>query len=164
MQIQETSNPIYRLGVEILEILLALHFLKTQKYSDSTLENHRETKITALLVNDIVIRLGKFRDDDNRTWNFREVAKYLGKRVESASRSAVAKPFIDTFIQRTKHLAEIRNLAVAHLPKRGSNHLKPLTELRELIGLAVEIVDVLAGEECSYIIETIDLRAAIALA
>jgi len=110
MQIQETSNPIHRLGFETFEILLALHFLRTQNYGDSILENHREVKIASLLVNDIIVRLDKFRDDDNRNWSFREVAKYLGKRAESASRSDEAKPFIDIFIQRTKHLAEIRNL------------------------------------------------------
>ena len=159
MATSERSNPVERLALEILDILLAVHYLRSQSYGDDPLANLRETKVMALLFNDVVLRLGKFRDDDNRTWSFRKAAKYLGKRVQSAPRAVAAKPLIAKFIERTKRLDDWRNLAIAHLPKRGASHLEPVTDLLIIVSLAVKIVDTLAGEENRYCVGTVDLRS-----
>lgn len=150
---------VQRLGTEILEILYSAYLLRHQAFnSGNTLSNMRETKVTSLLVNDVIVRLGKFRDDDNRDWSFRQAAKALKKKSSMASRAALAEPLIEKFIEKSKRLEDYRNLVVAHLPKRGTGHLKPLTDLFDLVLLAVQVVDALSGEINVYRIEHIDLR------
>ncbi len=153
------TRSIDRLGIELLEIMLSVYLLRNPAaVGEDYLSQMRSTKVVALLVNDIIVRLGKFREDDNRNWGFREVAKLLGKRTSTASHAVAAAPAIDEFMQGSKRLEDYRNLAVAHLPKRGAAHLHPLTELYRLVALAVRIVDTLAGEKNAYRFGEVDLR------
>ena len=152
-------RPVDRLGIELLEILLSVHLLKqTAADGDDFFSQARNLKVVTLLVNDIIVRLGKFREDDNRNWSFREVSKALAKSTVTDSRAVAVGPAIKEFLQNSKWLKDYRNLAVAHLPKRGAANLKPLTELYQLVTLAVKVVDILAGEKNQYKVGEVNLR------
>ena len=152
-------RPVDRLSIELLEILLSVHLLKHPAADGNDyFSQTRNLKVVALLVNDIIVRLGKFREDDNRNWSFREVSKALEKRASTASRAVAAGPAIKEFLQNSKRLEDYRNFTVAHLPKRGAAHLKPLTELYQLVTLAVKVVDILAGEKNQYKVGEVNLR------
>ena len=163
MSTSREIDSVQRLGTELLEVLLAVHLLRNPAADgEDYLSNVRNTKMIALLVNDIVVRLGKFREEDNRNWSFREAAKALRKKTSSAGRAAAAEQPIQEFVQGSKKLEDYRNVAIAHLAKRGASHLKPLTELYQLVALAVNVVDILSGEKNEYRVGEVDLRSGIA--
>lgn len=154
-------DPLERLGIELLQILMSSYYLRDTLADLQTGDGHsnfRNLKILALLHNDIIVRLGKFREDDNRNWSFRQVAKYVGMTTTTADRAADATPLIKEFVQTSDLLKDYRNHAVAHLTKRGTSHLAPLTEINRLVALAIRVVDVLSGERNEYRVGEVDLR------
>jgi hypothetical protein len=132
-----------------------------EKYFQTPQDASRNLHFLGLLWNDLILRLGKLREDDNRNWSFREVAKHLAKRNAFAIRAEVAGPVIAKYIDATKTLEIHRNRAVAHLTKQGLSDLRPISEVTELVRQAVEIADLLHGEVNSYMIDGVDLRRSV---
>jgi hypothetical protein len=156
-----TLEPVHRLGVEALEILVSAHYfaeVARTPPSDDADVNLRNIKFVQLLLNDIVLRLVKYRDDDNRNWSFREVAKYLSKRKAYAARATEASAAIAKFVQRTKRLEDFRNRAIAHLTKQGPVGVSLPPDVTDAIRLALDIVDTLSGERNQYTLGAISLR------
>ena len=152
-------QPINRLGVELLDILLSCYLLRfPPEPSTDSLAQLRELKVISLLSNDVILRLGKFRDDDNRSWSFTQAAKALRKKSSTSRLAAAAEPIIEEFLQCTKRLEDYRNLSVAHIAKRGAGHLQPLTDLYRIVGIAVRVVDELSGGKQLYTAFEINLR------
>lgn len=150
--------PVGRLGLELLEVLFSVHLLRNPApEADDYLSQMRNKKIVALLVNDIIIRIGKFREKSNRNLGFLKVAKLLGK-TSAAGHAAAAASAIEEFMNSSIRLGNYRNLAVAHLSKHGTAELDPLVELYHLVGLAIRIVDILDGEKNEYRVGPVDLR------
>jgi len=159
-----TPEATRRLALEALEVLVSAYYLAELGRSppaDDADTNLRNIKFLQLLLNDIVMRLGKFRDDDNRSWSFREVAKYLSKKKAYAARAAAATQAIATYAQKTKKIEDFRNRSIAHLTKQGPAGVSLPLDVMEAIRLAVAIVDTLAGERNRYILGTVSLRHAV---
>jgi hypothetical protein len=149
------------LGVEMLEILYSYYLLKSlsqEPESNDPLSNMRRMKITQLLTNDIILRLCKFRDNDSRSLSFDQVNKALRKREAKRNRVAGLEDMIKEYRSLTLNLENHRNAYIAHLSKRDSDHLKPMVELANAIGLALKITDRLCGVKNSFKVLDLDLR------
>lgn len=147
------------LGVEILEILWTYYLLKQQVPNyDDTFSNLRENKFIQLLVNDIILRLCKFRDKDSRSISFEQAKKKLEKKNKVKSQNQYLDKILKKYRDHTINLEKHRDSYIAHLSKRDRIHLKPTIEIFTAIKMAVQIVDSLCGEKNAYRLEKIDLR------
>ena len=133
--------------------------LRLSPDSNDPLENLKTIRFVQLLINDITLRLCKFRDDDTRSLSFDQVYKVLRKRSASADRVTGLDQEIARYRQLTKNLENHRDAHIAHLSKRGGGHLKPLIEICDSIRMAVTITDKLSGGPNTYNLLDIDLRA-----
>ncbi len=158
---EANADPAVRLAAEMLELLVAAHYLSelgTMPLGEDVSANLRNVKLCQLLINDVVMRLCKFRDDDNRNWGFREVEKYMLKRSQLIDRATQAREPIKRFLASTRNLEAYRSQAIAHLAKQGASGIKFSTDLRNAVGLAVAVVDALSGKTLQYSLLTVDLR------
>jgi len=145
-------------GLEINDLLTSFYYLKHQKpeLSDSS-SNMETTWFIHLLYNDIIIRLCKFRDKDNRSWSFNQAHKKLRKRSTSNISANDLADKIQSYRKATVNIDNHRNIYIAHRSKRDREHLKP-PDLLSLIRMAVGIVDDLSEPRPSYRLLDIDLR------
>ena len=128
--------------------------------SDNALESFRTLKFSQLLCDDIILRLCKFSDGDSRSLSFEQAAKELRKRPATRDRVEDIEPLIKEYKTTTQSIRNHRNTRIAHLAKSDRTHLKPPTEIREAIQLALQIIDQLSGDQNEYRIEGIELRDA----
>jgi len=147
-------------GFEILELLWSYYLLRQEpEVSDDPVSNLRSMKIIQLLHNDIILRLCKFRDKDPRSLSFDQLLKQEKKSNDNSnSKLKTLTDRVKKYRDLTKNIENHRESYVAHLSKRGNEHLKPLAELQEAIKLALELTDDFWGEENQYKIEGVDLR------
>src|SRR6266851_9422648 len=147
-----------QLCVEMSEILFDFYLLRSlSPDSNDPLENLKAIRFVQLLINDITLRLCKFRDDDTRSLSFDQVYKVLRKRSASADRVTGLEQEIARYRQLTKNLESHRDAHIAHLSKRGRWHLKPLVEIHDSIRMAVTITDKLSAGPNTYKLLDIDL-------
>jgi len=164
--IKDNTNAIpseTRLAMTMHKILVSYYYfnsLPDELTSDSALKNLRTMEFIRLLLNDIILGLCMFRDDDNRSLSFDQVVKDLKDRKTKKDRIEDIKSLIEGYKQKTKNLENHRNSYIAHNAKSDKSHLKPTTELYKTIQLAVQITDKLSGQKNQYLIEDIDLRQA----
>lgn len=150
-----------KLGFEILELLWSYYLLRQEtKVSDDPVLNLRSMKIIQLLQNDIILRLCKFRDKDSRSLSFDQLLKQE-KKSNNNSRLKTLTDQVKKYRDLTKNIENHREAYVAHLSKRGNEHLKPLAELQGAIKLALDLTDCFWGEENQYEIGGVDLRIAL---
>ena len=148
------------LCVEMSEILFDYYLLKrVNPDSDDALENMKTNRFGGLLIDDIILSLCKFREDDTRNVSFEQALKAWRKRAESAAYVDGVVDEIKSYRQITKNLDGHRQARIAHLAKRGGAHLKPTTEMRDAIVLALKIVDTFSGVATSYHVLDVDVRA-----
>jgi len=153
-----------RLSLEMLELLSSFYYLQrvsVEAESDDMLDNMGRMKFIQLLMNDIILRLCKFRDESSMSLSFIQVLKALRKRATTKQRVEDVEPEIKTYNQLTSNLDNHRNTYIAHLSKRDRAHLKPTVELSDAILLALQITDKLCGGRNSYKVHDIDLRQAV---
>jgi hypothetical protein len=149
-----------RLCSEVLELLWSCYLWKTVSIdSEDALENMKALKFVQLLVNDIILRLCKFRETDARSLSFDQVFKELRKRAASKDRVTGLETELKEYRRRTINLENHRDTYIAHLSKRDHTHLDPPVEILDTIRLAVRISDILAGSRNAYKVLNIDLRA-----
>lgn len=147
-----------KLGFEILELLWSYYLLKQElEVSNNPLSNLRSMKIVQLLHNDIILRLCKFRDEDSRSLSFHQLLKLKRESIDD-SKLNVLTDKVKKYRNLTKNIENHRDCYVAHLSKRGNEHLKPVAELQEVIRMALELTDDFWGEENQLKIEGVDLR------
>jgi hypothetical protein len=153
-----------RLCVEVLEILLSFYFLQRlpdEAESDDLHENMKRLRFAQLLINDVILRLCKLREDNPNSICFPQVLKTLRKRAACKERAELLQPEVKRYNILTQNLETHRNSYIAHLSKRGTSHLKPLTEMFEAVTLAVQITDALSDEQNSYKFLDVDIREAV---
>lgn len=148
-----------RISNEILELLISYYFFRQQ--SDSLVaQNPGGLEALEMLVciqaltNDIILRLCKLDDDDNRNWSFREVFKKdRKKRVSTLVDKEVEKDLkrYRSIINDMK--IHHRNVSIVHLAKSRPLQFKPAFQMKDAIRLAVKICDALYGEKVSYKID-----------
>jgi hypothetical protein len=159
--IQEANahvKPESHLALEVLELLTSLYFLRQPfRESNDLIENLRILHLMRLLQDDIALRLCKFTDDDTRSWSFEQAHKKIRKRHGNEDTTKQYLALRDQYRDAMRPIEEHRNSYIAHRSKRDRSHLK-LLDFREATRLAVEIVDVFAGQRCSYLLNNIDLR------
>jgi len=151
-------KPESHLAIEVLELLTSLYFLRQPlQESADLIENLRSIHLRRLLQDDVVLRLCKFADDDTRSWSFDQAHKRIRKRYGTEATTTRFLALRERYREVLRPVEAHRNAYVAHRAKRDRLHLKPIG-FRDAARLAVEIVDVLAGEQCSYMLSDIDLR------
>lgn len=153
--------PEENLGIEMLEILYSYYLLQgasLEEGSDNALDNLRRVRFVQLLINDIILRLCKFRDDSSMSLSFIQVTKALRKRVVKKERVDGIEAEIRKYNLLTQNLENHRNTYIAHLSKRARTHLKPTVEISDAVTLALQITDRLCGRKNSYKVLDIDLR------
>lgn len=146
------------IGFEIIEILWSYYLLKRElPVFDNAISNLRSMKIIQLLTNDIILRLCKFRETDSRSLSFDQLLKQEKKSGDENLYETLNSK-IKQYRTITQNIENHRNSYVAHRLKRGNEHLRPPTELKEAIKLAVELIDLFSRETNQYMVEGIDLR------
>jgi len=148
-----------RISNEILELLVSHYFFRQQSgrlvaQDPGGLEALEMLVCIQTLTNDIILRLCKLDDDDNRNWSFREVLKKLRKRRVSTLVYKEAEKDLKRYRSiindmKTHH----RNVSIAHLAKSRPPQFKPAFKMKDAIRLAVKICDALHGEKVSYKID-----------
>jgi hypothetical protein len=149
------------LGLEISEILWSFYLLQklpAEPESDDAYENMKRLRFAQLLINDVILRLCKLREDNPNSICFPQVLKTLKKRVASKERAELLKTEVKRYTTLTQNLERHRNTYIAHLSKKGKGHLKPPTQMLEAVTLAVRITDVLSGGKNSYRFLDVDIR------
>ena len=151
-------KPASHLALEVLELLTSLYFLRQPlQESGDLIENLRSVHLGRLLQDDVVLRLCKFAHDDTRSWSFDQAHKRIRKHHGTEATTTRFLALQERYREMLRPVEAHRNAYVAHRAKRDRLHLKPIDFL-DATRLAVEIVDVLAGEQCSYMLGNIDLR------
>ena len=152
------SDGLQKVGFEILEILWSFYLLiREHSDSDNRLENFKRIKMVQLLTNDIILRLCKFRDKDSRSFSFDQLLKDV-KKSGNQERLKKLTEKIKKFREQTKNIQRHRQFYVAHLSKQSRQDLRPITELRPVIKLAVEITDDFCEDTNQYEVGGINLR------
>ena len=161
MRTHDQLGPMVWINTEILEILVSLYFMKRTmpEANNTTIENLRAIHILGLLHKDIIIRLCKLDEDDNRSWSFRQAYKKLRKRKDANLEKPEVEGLLQRFRDLVRPLREHRDRYIAHLSTRDRADLLGGVQLPPAVRLAIELGDLLAGEVNSYKIEDFDLRA-----
>lgn len=154
------SVPIQsHLHVELLELLCTCYFRKRHPLpnSDDPTQNLECIKIHELFMNDIILRLCKFRDTDTRNISFVQVLKKRKNKLETKSVQELTE-LVKKYRALTDNIEAHRNTRIAHLAKRDATNLKPPFEIDKAVRLALEIGDKLSGRREDYKLLGTDLR------
>lgn len=148
-----------RISSEILDLLVSYYFFRKQSdrlvaQNPGGLEALEMLVSIQTLTNDIILRLCKLDDDDNRNWSFREVLKKLRKqRVSTVIEKEVEKDLKRYRLLINNLKIHHRNVSITHLAKTPPQPFKPTFQMKDAILLAVKIHDTLHGEKVTYTID-----------
>lgn len=147
---------------ELLELLCTCYFRRMHPLPDydDPVKNMECLKIHDLFMNDIILRLCKFRDTDSRSISFEQVLKQHRKRLDTNTYEEI-KQLILKYRALTKNIEAHRDTRIAHLAKRDTTHLKPPFEMEEAVRMAIDIGDRFAGNREEYKLLDIDLCRAV---
>ena len=115
-----------------------------------------------VLLQDVILRLCKFDDDDTRSWSFDQVAKKLRKRKETEKRVAGFDDLLKAFRKAIAHLTQQhRDSYIAHLAKTPPGKDKQPMPITVAVNQALQIIDKLSGKRVEFIEQDgkTDLRA-----
>ncbi len=115
-----------------------------------------------VLLQDVILRLCKFDDDDPRSWSFDQVAKKLRKRKDTEKRVEGVEDLLKVYRKEIAHLTEQhRNNYIAHLTKTPPGKDKQPKPISAAVSRALQIIDKFSGKRVEFIEQDgkMDLRA-----
>jgi hypothetical protein len=108
--------------------------------------------VAHILLQDVILRLCKFDDDDSRSWSFEQAAKKLRKHKATEKRAEGYEELLKAYRKEIGHLTEQhRNNYIAHLTKTPSGKDKKPKPMTEAITQALAFIDNLAGKRTEYV-------------
>jgi len=144
---------------EILWVLFALHTIERRtksllKASCTQLDLAENLILLEALTQQVVLRLCRLDDDQNKAKWFRRVTKYMEAKHEPQDRIKKANALIKKYRDDIQHLKIYhRNKYIGHLQEAES--ATPKTpffppKIKEATDTAIALVDILANEQVTY--------------
>lgn len=125
-------------------------------------EGNEKVWIAHVLIEDVILRLCKFDDDDTRSWSFDQVGKKLRKRKATKNQVEGHEKLLKSYSKQIGHLVEQhRNKYIAHLTAKPSGKDQEPKPITAAIQQALGILDKFCGHKVALIEpdEKTDLRA-----
>ncbi len=164
-------SPLGQMKSEILDLLVSYHFYigeseKLTHEDPGGLEALRMMVVCQALLQDIILRLPKLGDLRKDVWSFKELRKEREKRGIKISKSLRGK--LTQYQNEINQLNKFhRNSYMAHRAKNRQWPPDSMSQIKQVIILALKIADELEGERIDYKIDKswanseVDLRAEI---